>query len=343
MTKVLVTGSSGYIGSHTVIDLLNHGYEVIGIDNQSNSSIHAYDRIVEITGKTFTHYEMDLTHRQELSRIMANHPDTRGIIHFAAYKSVEESVEKPIEYYENNIGSLVNLLAIQEEYKIPYHIFSSSCTVYGNSEVLPVTESTPWQKAESPYGFTKQICEQILENITTCKTDYKAVALRYFNPAGAHPSGRLGEAAIHQVRNLVPLIMETAAGKRGVLSVFGNDYPTRDGSNIRDFIHIMDLAHAHTLALEFLVQGKSQQGLEIFNIGSGHGISVLESIHAFENVNHTKLNYKIVDRRPGDVVAIYADCSKALQLLGWKVQFSLEDIMRDAWIWEKNKSDFLGQ
>jgi UDP-glucose 4-epimerase len=341
MTKVLVTGSSGYIGSHTAIDLLEHGYEVIGLDNQSNSSDRSYERVKAITHKSIKPYYADLRNKDEVRKVFEENKDIRCVIHFAALKSVDESVQQPMLYFENNISGMINLLSLQQEYSIPYHIFSSSCTVYGNTHELPVTEKTPWNTAESPYGLTKQIGEQILENLVKLLPDMSGISLRYFNPAGAHPSGLLGEAAIKEVRNLIPLIMEVGYGKRDHLNVFGNDYPTRDGTNIRDYIHIMDLAHAHTLALKYLESHPPDPTLGVYNLGAGEGVSILETIRAFDRVTGKTLNYKLVDRRPGDVVAIYADYSKAKQELGWQPRYSLDDIIRDAWNWEKNKSAFL--
>lgn len=341
MIKVLVTGASGYIGSHTVIDLINHGYEVIGIDNQINSSKKAYERIAEITGKNIEQFDIDITHKAELEKVFAAHGDLKAVIHFAALKSVEESVAKPFLYYQNNILGLLNLLELQTNHKVPNLIFSSSCTVYGNTSDHPVTESTKWNKAESPYGLTKQLGESMIENICHIHPEFNGISLRYFNPAGAHPSARLGEAAIVAVRNLIPLIMEVGYGKREQLHVFGNNYPTRDGTNIRDYIHILDLARAHTLALKHLLNKQNTFNYEVYNIGSGTGVTILEAIHAFENVTGKKLNYKITDRRPGDVVAIYADFQKAKTNLGWSPLYTIEDIIRDAWSWEGNKAEFL--
>lgn len=341
MIKVLVTGASGYIGSHTVIDLINHGYEVIGIDNQINSSKKAYERIAEITGKNIEQFDIDITHKAELEKVFAAHGDLKAVIHFAALKSVEESVAKPFLYYQNNILGLLNLLELQTNHKVPNLIFSSSCTVYGNTSDHPVTESTKWNKAESPYGLTKQLGESMIENICHIHPEFNGISLRYFNPAGAHPSARLGEAAIIEVRNLIPLIMEVGYGKRAELKVFGNDYPTRDGTNIRDYIHILDLAHAHTLAVENLLNKKNKTNYEVYNVGSGNGISILEAIRAFEKVTGRKLKYEVTERRPGDVVAIYADYTKAKIELGWIPRFTIEDIMRDSWAWEANKTQFL--
>ncbi|MEP7266182.1 MAG: UDP-glucose 4-epimerase GalE [Saprospiraceae bacterium] len=342
MTKILVTGASGYIGSHTMIDLLNNDFEVVGVDNQINSSAKAYDRIKTITGKSFKSYHVNLCNKNDLFAVFEENPELKAVIHFAALKSVEESMAKPFLYYENNLVGLINLLEAQDKYNVQHHIFSSSCTVYGNTSDLPVTENSAWNTAESPYGLTKQLGESMIENMCKIKPYFKASALRYFNPAGAHPSALLGEAAIVEVRNLIPLIMEVGFGKRAQLLVFGNDYPTRDGTNIRDYIHIMDLAHSHTLALKHLLSEESKSNYSVYNIGSGTGVSILEAIHAFEKISDKKLNFKIVDRRPGDVIAIYADFAKAEKELGWRPQYSIEDIMQSAWKWEKNKVEFLG-
>jgi len=338
--KVIVTGAAGYIGSHTLIDLIDKGYEVVGIDNYINSSIKVYQRIEQLTGVRVKNYNIDLRQKVKLDEVFAEHTDAKAIIHFAALKSVDESTEKPDEYYENNIGGLIHLMGAQKKYNLPYFIFSSSCTVYGNADHLPVIETTPWKPAESPYGLTKQIGEMILQDFIKYQPAASCVSLRYFNPAGAHPSGLLGEAAIREVRNLVPLIMEVGSGKRVQLEVYGNDYPTRDGTNIRDFIHVMDLARAHTLALDYLV--KQPLGIyEVFNIGTGQGVSILETIESFNRVSKSKLNVKFSARRPGDVVAIYADFEKAKNKLNWQPEYTLDDIMSSAWEWEKNKKEFL--
>ncbi len=341
MITVLVTGASGYIGSHTIIDLLSQNYKVIGLDNQINSTLKAYKRIESISGKNIKTYEVDLKEKEKLRQVFIENPDIQAIIHFAALKSVDESVEQPTLYYENNIVGMIYLLQLQVEYNVPFHIFSSSCTVYGNSKDMPVTESSPWMPAESPYGLTKQVGEQILANLANSTQNFGAISLRYFNPAGAHPSGLLGEAATKTVRNLIPLIMEVGAGKRPLLQVYGDDYPTRDGTNIRDYIHVMDLARAHTLALKHLEEHPEKLPLQEFNIGSGQGVSIKEAIQSFNRVTGLKLPYQIVARRPGDVVAIYADFTKAKNLLGWHPIYTLDDILSSAWAWEKNKSEFL--
>lgn len=338
--KVIVTGAAGYIGSHTLIDLIQQGYKVVGIDNYSNSSEKVYERVEELTNKSFKYYQVDLRDLDELDDVFQDHDDARAIIHFAALKSVDESTTKPQEYYDNNVGGLIHLIQLQKKYRIPYFIFSSSCTVYGNAETLPVTESTPLQPAQSPYGLTKQIGEMLLEDFIKYQSSLSCVSLRYFNPAGAHPSGRLGEAATQVVRNLIPLIMEVGSGYRQVLEVYGNNYPTRDGTNIRDFIHIMDLARAHTLALDFLIK-RPLGTYEVFNLGTGKGVSIIEAIESFNKVSNTHLPVKFVPRRPGDVIAVYADYQKAKNLLNWEPQYTLDDIMSHAWEWETNKQDFL--
>ncbi len=341
MITVLVTGASGYIGSHTTIDLILNGYTVIGLDNQCNSTSKAYQRIEEITGTKIKTYHLDLKQKESLRQVFIENPEIKAIIHFAALKSVDESVAQPTLYFENNIAGMIFLLQLQTEYKIPYHIFSSSCTVYGNTLDLPVTESTPWQSAESPYGLTKQIGEQLLQNLIKTTNNLSGVSLRYFNPAGAHPSGKLGEAATCEVRNLIPLIMEVGVGKRATLQVYGDDYPTRDGTNIRDYIHIMDLARAHTLALKYLESTTSPHHFEDFNLGTGQGVSIKEAIQSFDRVTGLTLPFQIADRRQGDVVAIYADYSKAKNLLSWSPTYNLDDIISSAWNWEKNKNEFL--
>jgi UDP-glucose 4-epimerase len=334
MKKILVTGGCGYIGSHTLLDLIEHGFEVISVDNNSRSNNKLLEGVEKITGKKIKNYKVDLCDFDDTHAIFAENDDIAGVIHFAAYKAVGESVEKPLMYYHNNLTSLINLLRCIEEYKIPYFVFSSSCTVYGNPDSIPVTESTPQKPAESPYGSTKQMGELIIQEFAR-KSPTQCILLRYFNPAGAHPSSLIGELPIDRPQNLTPVITQTAIGKIPQLTVYGNDYPTRDGSCLRDFIHVCDLAHAHTLALQFLLNKKNKTGCEVFNLGTGNGITVLEAIQAFEKVNNLKLNYKIGPRREGDVVAIYANKDKAENELGWKPAFSLNDIMETAWKWEQ--------
>jgi UDP-glucose 4-epimerase len=339
MKKILVTGGCGYIGAHTVIDLLENGYEVISIDDNSRSSTYLLDGIEKITGKKVKNYKVDLKNFDETLAVFQENDNISGIIHFAAYKAVGESVEEPLLYYENNLFSLVNILKCVKEFNVPHFVFSSSCTVYGNPDSLPVTESSPVKKAESPYGATKQMGEMIVEN-SVKKEGGNAVLLRYFNPVGAHPSALIGELPIGKPQNLIPAITQCAIGKIKQMTVHGDDYPTRDGSCIRDYIHVCDIAHAHTLALEFLIGKKNISACEIFNLGTGNGVTVLEAIKAFEKVSNQKLNYKIGPRRPGDVIAIYANNDLAKSALNWNIQYNLEDMMRTAWNWEiKIKKD----
>jgi UDP-glucose 4-epimerase len=322
MKKILVTGGCGYIGSHTIVDLIENGFEVISIDNNSRSGTDAIKGIELITGKKIKNYTVDLKNFDETQAVFQEHHNIAGIIHFAAYKAVGESVEEPLLYYENNLFSLINF------------VFSSSCTVYGNPDSIPVTETFPIKKAESPYGATKQMGEDIVRD---CSNAYEtaSILLRYFNPVGAHPSNHLGELPIGKPMNLVPAITQTAIGKIPKLTVYGNDYPTRDGSCIRDFIHVCDIAHAHTLALQYLIEQKNKTYCDVFNLGTGNGVTVLEAIHAFEKVSGVKLNYEIGARRTGDVVAIYANNELAKHALNWHIQYNLDDMMRTAWAWEQ--------
>lgn len=334
MQKVLVTGGLGYIGSHTVVELQNAGFEVVIIDNLSNSSMEVLDGIIEITGKTPLFEKIDLRQKSEVIQFFEKHQDISGIIHFAASKAVGESVENPLLYYENNLSTLIYLLQACNNYTIENFIFSSSCTVYGEPDKLPIDESAPIKKATSPYGNTKQISEEILND--SCKvSNLKSIALRYFNPIGAHDSSKIGELPLGIPQNLVPFITQTAAGLRDQLSVFGDDYPTEDGSCIRDYIHVVDLAKAHVVALERLLKNRNSNQFETFNIGTGKGSSVLEVVNAFEKVTQQKLNYKIVDRREGDVISVYADTKKANEVLGWKAENSMEDSLLSSWNWEK--------
>jgi UDP-glucose 4-epimerase len=334
MQKILVTGGCGYIGSHTVVDLIENGYEVVSIDDNSRSTTYLLDGIERLTGKKLKNYKVDLKNFDETLAVFQENEDITGIIHFAAYKAVGESVEEPLMYYENNLYSLVNLLKCVKEFNIPNFVFSSSCTVYGNPDSIPVTEQSPVKKAESPYGATKQMGEQIVADFAHV-SGTKAILLRYFNPVGAHPSIQIGELPLGKPQNLVPAITQTAIGKLPQMQVWGDDYPTRDGSCLRDYIHVSDIAHAHTLALEYLENGRNKTNCEVFNLGTGNGVTVLEAIHAFEEVSGVKLNYKIGPRRPGDVVAIYANNQLAVDELGWKLQYDLKDMMRTAWEWEQ--------
>lgn len=335
MKKILVTGGSGYIGSHTLVDLIENGFEVISADNNSRSTIGMLEGVEKITGIKVKNYKVDLCNYDETRAIFEENNTIEGVIHFAAYKAVGESVEKPLLYFHNNMESLINILRCIEEFKVPNFVFSSSCTVYGNPDAIPVTEKTPRKNAESPYGLTKQMGEQMIEAFAASNKTTNSILLRYFNPAGAHPSTLIGELPIDKPQNLTPVITQTAIGKIPQLTVFGNDYPTRDGSCVRDFIHVCDLAHAHTLAVDFLLKKKNANNCEVFNLGSGDGITVLESIKAFEESTGQQLNYVIGSRRPGDVIAIYANNDKARNELGWSPKFTVNDIMTSAWKWEQ--------
>ncbi len=340
MKKILVTGGCGYIGSHTIVDLLQHGYNVICADNNSRSYGHVLNGVEKITGVKVKNYKVDLCNFDDTCAIFQENPDVAGIIHFAAYKAVGESVEQPLMYYENNINSLLNLLKCAVDFNIPDFVFSSSCTVYGNPDEIPVTESTPWKPAESPYGNTKQMGEEIIRHTTKQYKNLNAVLLRYFNPVGAHPSCEIGEIPLGLPANLVPAITQTAIGKLAQMQVWGNDYDTRDGSCLRDYIHVCDIAHAHTLALNYMISGKNTSNCEVFNLGTGNGYTVLEVINTFEKVSGQKLNYKVGPRRLGDVIAIYANNDRAKTVLGWNPKFSLDDMMDTAWKWElKLKED----
>ena len=339
MNTILVTGGCGYIGSHTVVDLLENGYDVISIDDNSRSSVYLLDGIEKITGKKIKNYKVDLKNFDETLAVFQENTGITGIIHFAAYKAVGESVGAPLLYYENNLFSLINILKCAKEFNIPNFVFSSSCTVYGNPDEIPVTESSSVKKAESPYGATKQMGEVMIEDFTKAE-NCNAILLRYFNPVGAHPSNLIGELPLGKPQNLVPAITQYAIGKINEMTVYGDDYPTRDGSCVRDYIHVSDIAHAHTLALEFLINKKNTSACEVFNLGSGNGVTVLEAIKSFEKVSGKKLNYTIGPRRPGDVIAIYANNDLSKNVLNWNAQYDLEDMMRTAWDWElKIKSD----
>lgn len=333
--KILVTGGTGYIGSHTVVELQNQGHEVIVVDNLSNSYESVLDNIAKITGTRPEYERFDLSETQTTNQFFDRHRDIGGIIHFAAYKAVGESVEKPLMYYHNNIMSLINLLSNMSRYSIENIVFSSSCTVYGQPEKLPVSEEAPLQKAWSPYGNTKKIAEDVIEDTLKARNDLKGIALRYFNPIGAHESAEIGELPLGVPDNLVPFITQTAIGKRDQLKVFGDDYQTPDGTAIRDYIHVVDLAKAHVIAVERMLNNKNKKPFEIFNLGTGNGYSVMEVIKSFEKVSGQKLNYKVVDRRPGDVEQVWADTSFANTELGWKAEKDLDDMMRSAWKWEK--------
>lgn len=333
--KIVVTGGLGFIGSHTVVELQNNGHEVVIIDNCSNSSKNVLQGITNITGIPPVFEEFDLREKPKVQDFFNRHQDISGVIHFAASKAVGESVKEPLLYYENNIATLVYILQELQKKSDASFIFSSSCTVYGQADELPITENAPVKPAESPYGNTKQIGEEIIRD--TCKVvpDLKAISLRYFNPIGAHPSAEIGELPIGVPQNLVPFITQTAIGLRDQLSVFGDTYPTPDGTAVRDYIHVVDLAKAHVVALERLLNNKNKGNYEVFNVGTGVGSSVLEVITSFEKASNKPLNYKIVDKREGDVIAAYADTSKANDDLGWKANSSLDEAMASAWAWEQ--------
>ena len=319
MQKILVTGGCGFIGSHTIVDLIENGFDVVSIDDNSRSTSYLLDGIEKLTGKKLKNYKVDLKNFDETRAVFQENEDISGVIHFAAYKAVGESVEKPLDYYENNLFSLINLLKCVKEFAVPNFVFSSSCTVYGSPDTIPVTEDTPGKKAESPYGATKQMGEDIINDFSRAYNS-NSILLRYFNPVGAHPSNLIGELPLGKPQNLVPAITQTAIGKLPQMTVFGNDYATRDGSCLRDFVHVCDIAHAHTLALEYLINKKNKTKCDVFNLGTGNGVTVLEAINAFEHVSGEKLNYIIGPRRSGDVMAIYANNNRAVQALNWELK-----------------------
>ena len=344
--KILVTGGLGFIGSHTVVALQERGFEVVIIDNLSNSSLEVLGGITKITKISPEFEKIDLRDKAAVSEFFEKYPDIEGVIHFAASKAVGESVENPLLYYENNLNTLIYLLQELQEKESSKFIFSSSCTVYGQADELPITEKAPVKKAESPYGNTKQVGEEIIADTCKVKKNLHAISLRYFNPIGAHPSAYIGELPIGTPQNLVPFITQTAIGKREKLAVFGNDYPTEDGTCIRDYIHVMDLARAHVVALERLLENEQTTNYEVFNLGTGKGNSVLEAIKAFEKVSEIKLPYVISERREGDITAAYADTTKAKDVLKWKSEYDIEDAMESAWKWqlqlkEKEEADKL--
>ena len=334
--KILVTGGLGFIGSHVVVKLQEEGFDVVIIDNLSNSDIKVLDGIVAITGITPAFEQLDLREKAAVSGFFKKYDDIGGVIHFAASKAVGESVENPLLYYENNIGTLVYLLQELQKKEQTSFIFSSSCTVYGQADQMPITETAAIKKAESPYGNTKQIGEEIIKDLVYSNSNFKAISLRYFNPIGAHSSAMIGELPIGVPQNLVPFITQTAIGLRKELTVFGNDYPTSDGTCLRDYIHVMDLAKAHIKSLYKLINNEDKSYYDTFNIGTGKGTSVLELIKCFENVTENKLNFKIGDRREGDVAECFADVSKANKILNWKSELSIKDSLLSSWNWEKN-------
>lgn len=335
--KVIVTGGLGYIGSHTVVDLIEKGFEVISIDDLSRASTFSIEGIKKITGTTVINYNINVCDLEALRTVFKEHADAVGIIHFAAYKDVLESVEEPLVYYHNNVASTANILKCALESGIKHFIFSSSCTVYGNIKTLPVNEDTPFGEPACPYAHTKQMGEQMVKDVAK-GNNIRFVLLRYFNPAGAHISGHIGEFLHNKGHHLVPVITQVAAGIREKLTVNGNDYPTRDGTGLRDFIHVMDIADAHTLALKKSLNNEFKEQIEIFNLGTGEGITVMEAINCFEKVNGLKLNYSVGPRREGDIAAIYASNKKAKEALKWNPGYGLDDIMRTAWNWQKKMS-----
>ncbi len=334
MNKILVTGGCGYIGGHTITDLIANGFEVISVDDLSCGSLRMLQGIERIAGKPVKNYKVNLCDADDTETIFIENPDIVGIIHFAAFKSVPESVEAPLKYYRNNLDSLVNILQCAQTYKVNHFVFSSSCSVYGNTKKLPVEETAPLAEPESPYARTKQIGEAICRDMAKQNPDFNVTLLRYFNPVGAHPTVHIGELQ-EKPENLVPVITQTAIGKRNEMQVFGTDYPTRDGSCVRDYIHVMDIANAHTKALQYTLDGNNSSNCDVFNLGSGNGVTVLELINAFEKISGEKLNYKLGPRRAGDVVEVYANNAKARALLDWDIQYSLDQMMDTAWRWEQ--------
>ncbi len=333
----MVTGGCGYIGSHTIIALIESGkYDVVSVDNCVRSTPETMDRVEKITGVKVENHMVDICDKEAFFKVFEENKDVVGIIHFAAYKAVGESVEKPLLYYRNNLGTMMNVLEACEKFNVKHLLFSSSASVYGDIKDLPVTELTPMGKAFCPYAHTKQICEGMIQSETVADQQLSSLILRYFNPVGAHPSGLNGELSPDKPNNLIPIIMQVASGKMKQMAVFGTDYDTRDGSCIRDYLHVCDVADAHVKAMDYLVEGRNSQRCEIFNIGSGNGLSVLEMLDAAEKVVGHKLNYTIGDRRPGDVPAIYSDSSRANRLLGWKCRYDVHDMMESAWKWERN-------
>tara|TARA_B100001175_G_scaffold173947_1_gene147634 strand:- start:5475 stop:6494 length:1020 start_codon:yes stop_codon:yes gene_type:complete len=336
MKKILVTGGLGYIGSHVVVELQTSGFEVIIIDDLSNSSIDVLDGIFRITGIKPILKKIDLKEKELVINFFKSHRDIDGLIHFAASKAVGESVNDPLKYYQNNVSSLVYILKELQHIKAFKFVFSSSCTVYGQADKLPINENAEIKEAKSPYGNTKKIGEQIIKDLCECNDSFSAIALRYFNPIGAHSSGKIGELPIGVPQNLVPFITQTAIGIRKELLIFGNDYATPDGTCIRDYIHVVDLAKAHVVALKRLFEQKKSDNYEVFNIGTGKGSSVLEVVNTFEKATGVNLNYCFVNRRDGDIISAYADTTKANKILGWKAQLSLREALTSAWNWEKN-------
>ena len=343
MGKILVTGGTGYIGSHTAVELIGQGFEVVIVDNLSNSQERTLDGIEEITGVRPLFERFDLCDAARTEAFFKKYTDIDAIIHFAAYKSVGESVREPLKYYRNNLVSLMNLLEAMKKHGVQGMVFSSSCTVYGQPDELPVTEQAPIQKAVSPYGNTKQISEEIIEDFLKAEPALNAISLRYFNPIGAHPTGLIGELPLGVPENLVPYVTQTAIGIRKELKVFGDDYDTPDGSAIRDYLHVVDLAKAHIVAIRRILEGKQKRNYEVFNLGTGRGVSVFEIIHTFEEVTGVKVNYVVTDRRPGDIEKIWADPTYANKELGWKAESTLGEALLSAWKWEQYYRNHLEQ
>lgn len=335
MAKVLVTGGCGYIGSHTLIDLLENGFEVVAVDSNVRSDARIWNAVERITGKLIQREQVDLCDKKTVQEVFERY-EVLGIIHFAAYKSVPESVANPLMYYHNNLTGLLNVLDCMQKHQLSNLIFSSSCSVYGNTTALPVLEETAMEEAQSPYARTKQMCEHIIQDFAKANPSSNSILLRYFNPGGAHPSGQLGEIPQEGAYNVIPILMEALTGKRPTFTVTGDDHPTPDGSCVRDYIHVMDVAHAHTKALQYLLNQQQEQNCEVFNIGLGKGVSVLELIKAFNKATGQKLSYQIGARRAGDVSSIYAHAHKANERLNWHPQYSIEELLASSWLWYKN-------
>lgn len=334
--KILVTGGTGYIGSHTVVELINAGHNPIIVDNLSNSNIGVLEGIKKITGREVPFYQIDVTDLEALAEVFSKNPDVRGIIHFAASKAVGESVKEPLKYYRNNLVGLMNILECMKRFKVGSLVFSSSCTVYGQPDILPVTESAPIKPALSPYGNTKQICEEIIRDTVASCEGLHAILLRYFNPIGAHPTALIGELPLGVPQNLIPYVTQTAAGIRECLTIFGEDYNTPDGSCIRDYINVTDLAKAHVVSVDRMENGRQNSDVEVFNIGTGRGTSVFEIVNMFEKVTGVKLNYKVGPRREGDIEKVWADASIANNTLGWKAEKTMEETLASAWKWQQS-------
>ncbi len=334
MSKILVTGGCGYIGGHTIVDLIQNGFDVISVDDLSRGSMKMLHGIEKIVGRPIKNYKVDLCDLDDTEAIFIENPDLVGVIHFAAFKSVPESVEQPLMYFKNNLNSLINILQCAEDFDVDNFVFSSSCSVYGNTTQLPVSEEAPLAEPESPYARTKQMGEAICRDFTNLHKDFNTILLRYFNPVGAHPSALIGEFQ-DLSESVVPVITKTAIGARKEMNVFGTDYHTRDGSCVRDYIHVSDIAHAHTKALQYIIEDRNKSNCEVFNLGTGNGVTVLELIAAFEKVSGQKLNYNRGPRRAGDVIEVYANNNKARKELGWETKFDLDAMMDTAWRWEQ--------